>query len=169
MTKGLPMRIALGQTNQLTPEIIQFAHQLGIHDIQFNMFHGSPHLPGEQRSLSFVCWARIDSLDRQYNSLFLTDGHEIGEPHWQIMRDGRLFFSVKKREPQGKNRPDKHIYFSPPIWNPTLSGRWMQICTTYDVDAKIVTHYIDGKEISREAIPDEYLVEHVKIEDERIF
>lgn len=120
-------------------------------------------LPGEQRSLSFICWARIDSLDRQYNSLFLTDGHEIGEPHWQIMRDGRLFFSVKKREPQGKNRPDKHVYFSPPIWNATLSGRWMQIATTYDVDAKIVTHYIDGKEISREAIPDEYLVEQVKI------
>ncbi|MEZ4861522.1 MAG: mannonate dehydratase [Caldilineaceae bacterium] len=43
----LPMRIALGQTNQLTDEIIQFLHQLGIKDIQFNMFHGSPHLPGE--------------------------------------------------------------------------------------------------------------------------
>ncbi|MEZ4619385.1 MAG: hypothetical protein R2867_28295 [Caldilineaceae bacterium] len=41
MMNELPMRIALGQTNQLTPEIIQFAHQCGITDIQFNMFHGS--------------------------------------------------------------------------------------------------------------------------------
>ena len=55
-TNDLPMRIALGQTNQLTPEIIQFAHQLGIHDIQFNMFHGSPHLPGESR------WEYMDLL-----------------------------------------------------------------------------------------------------------
>jgi mannonate dehydratase len=41
------MRIALGQTNQLTDQIIAFAHQIGIQDIQFNMYHGSPHLPGE--------------------------------------------------------------------------------------------------------------------------
>jgi hypothetical protein len=120
-------------------------------------------LPGQHRSLTFVCWARIDSLDRQYNSLFLTDGHEIGEPHWQIMRDGRLFFSVKKREPQGKQKPDKHIYFSPPIWDPTMSGRWMQIATTYDVDARVVTHFIDGMAISSEAVPEEYLVEEVRI------
>jgi mannonate dehydratase len=56
MTNELPMRIALGQTNRLTPEIIQFAHQAGITDIQFNMFHGSPHLPGEQR------WEYMDLL-----------------------------------------------------------------------------------------------------------
>ena len=43
----LPMRIALGQANQLTDEIIAFAHQTGITDIQFNMFHGSPHLSGD--------------------------------------------------------------------------------------------------------------------------
>ena len=56
MTNELPMRIALGQMNQLTPEIIQFCHQLGIPDIQFNMFHGSPHLPGESR------WEYMDLL-----------------------------------------------------------------------------------------------------------
>lgn len=46
-TDELSMRIALGQTNQLTDEIVRFAHQIGVRDIQFNMFHGSPHLPGE--------------------------------------------------------------------------------------------------------------------------
>ncbi|MGI9241078.1 MAG: LamG-like jellyroll fold domain-containing protein [Verrucomicrobiales bacterium] len=120
-------------------------------------------LPGVQRSLTFVCWARIDSLDRQYNSLFLTDGHEIGEPHWQIMHDGRLFFSVKKRDWESPQKLDKHIFFSPPIWDPSLSGRWMQIATTYDVDARLVTFYIDGKAIKSEAVPDGYLVEDVKI------
>lgn len=51
-----PMRIALGQTNQLTDEIVAFAHQLGIKDIQFNMYHGSPHLPGETH------WEYMDLL-----------------------------------------------------------------------------------------------------------
>lgn len=50
------MRIALGQTNQLTAEIIQFAHQTGITDIQFNMIGGTPHLPGEAQ------WEYMDLL-----------------------------------------------------------------------------------------------------------
>jgi mannonate dehydratase len=45
----LPMRLAVGQLNQLTDEAILFAKQLGIQDIQFNMYHGSPHLPGDAR------------------------------------------------------------------------------------------------------------------------
>ena len=52
----LPMRLAVGQLNQLTDEAILFAKQLGIQDIQFNMFHGSPQLPGEFR------WEYLDLL-----------------------------------------------------------------------------------------------------------
>ena len=120
-------------------------------------------IPEEIGSLTFFCWARIDSLDRQFNSLFLTDGHEIGEPHWQIMSDGRLFFSVKKRQWESKERTDKHIYYSPPIWNTSMSGRWMQIATTYDIENRQVTHYIDGRQVSQEAIPEDYLVPEVRI------
>jgi len=50
---ALPMRIAIGQANQLTPEIIEFAHQIGVQDIQFN----TPRLPGESR------WEYADLLD----------------------------------------------------------------------------------------------------------
>ncbi|MCC6166666.1 MAG: mannonate dehydratase [Caldilineaceae bacterium] len=52
----LPMRLAVGQLNQLTDEAILFAKQLGIQDIQFNMYHGSPHLPGETH------WEYMDLL-----------------------------------------------------------------------------------------------------------
>jgi mannonate dehydratase len=52
----LPMRVAVGQMNELTDENIAFVKQLGITDVQFNMFHGSPHLPGETR------WEYIDLL-----------------------------------------------------------------------------------------------------------
>ena len=120
-------------------------------------------LPGEYRSLTFICWAKIDSLDRWFNSLFLTDGHELNEPHWQIMDDGRLFFSVKKREWKSKSQPDKHIFYSPPFWDQSMSGKWIMIATVYDVEAEQVSHYIDGAQISREAVPDGYLVEKVTI------
>tara|TARA_R110002096_G_scaffold67332_13_gene163442 strand:+ start:4574 stop:6139 length:1566 start_codon:yes stop_codon:yes gene_type:complete len=119
-------------------------------------------VPGEHGALTFYCWARIDSLDRWYNSLFLTDGHELQEPHWQIMDDGRLFFSVKKQE-GGKGRKDKHIAYSPPIWTPALSGQWMQIATVYDGDAGTTTHYLNGEQISRDKLPKELVVKKVRI------
>ncbi|MEM7013310.1 MAG: LamG-like jellyroll fold domain-containing protein [Verrucomicrobiota bacterium] len=119
-------------------------------------------VPGEHSALTLYCWVRIDSLDRWYNSLFLTDGHELQEPHWQIMDDGRLFFSVKKQE-GGKGRTDKHIAYSPPIWNSSLSGQWMQIASVYDSSAKTTTHYVNGEQISQDRLPDSMVVEKVRI------
>ena len=123
------------------------------------------NVPGEYRSLTLLTWVKINSLDRWYNSLFLTDGHELHEPHWQIMDDGRLFFSVKKNDRWNpkKGEKDKHIFYSPPFWNSSLSGQWLMVATTYDVDARMVTHYLNGKVLSQEAVPADYLVETVSI------
>lgn len=122
-------------------------------------------IPGSYQSISLVAWVKINSLDRWYNSLFLTDGHELHEPHWQIMDDGRLFFSVKKRDQWDVSRGerDKHIFYSPPFWDASLSGQWMMIATVYDIDSRNVTHFLNGKALSTETIPDEYLVETVQI------
>ncbi len=119
-------------------------------------------IPGEHNSVTFYCWARIDSLDRWYNSLFLTDGHELNEPHWQIMDDGRLFFSVKRQE-ETRTRDDKHIAFSPPFWEPSMSGKWFQIATVYNVDDRTTTHYVNGEAISQDRIPDDLFVDTVRI------
>jgi len=116
-------------------------------------------IPGRHRSLTMMCWVKIDSLDRWFNSLFLTDGHELNEPHWQIMNDGRLFFSVKRRD--AKN--DKHIAFSPPIWSTTQSGQWMHIATVYDGDAATTTHYVDGEIVSVDRIPEDMRIEAAEI------
>ncbi|GIW97970.1 MAG: hypothetical protein KatS3mg111_1303 [Pirellulaceae bacterium] len=128
------------------------------------------NVPGIHQSLSLICWVKINSLDRWYNSLFLTDGHEQGEPHWQIMDDGRLFFSVKKRDvfDRSKGELDKHVYYSPPFWKPELSGRWLMIATVYDVPRMQVTHYLNGQVLSREAIPEEYVVKEVRIDNASI-
>lgn len=110
-------------------------------------------VPGEHRSLTLMCWVRIDGLDRLFNSLFLTDGHELHEPHWQIMDDGRLFFSVRAREVKGKK--DKHITYSPPVWTPARAGQWMHLATVYDGEAQTVAHYADGELLVLEPIPEE--------------
>ncbi len=120
-------------------------------------------IPGDHESLTLMCWVKIDSLDRWYNSLFLTDGHELYEPHWQIMDDGRLFFSVKANEKGTKKLSDKHIAYSPPIWTPADSGKWMHIATVFDGKAMTTTHYVNGKMISRDEIPAELQPDKVRI------
>ncbi|MCB1207495.1 MAG: FecR domain-containing protein [Verrucomicrobiae bacterium] len=120
------------------------------------------HVPGVHTSLTLIAWARINSLDRLFNSLFLTDGHEVGAPHWQILNDGRLFFSVKKYG-SGERVPDKHAFYSPSVWDPSRSGQWMQLAVVYDVPNRSVTQYRDGEIVSHEAIPDDYLVEEVRL------
>ena len=113
-------------------------------------------IPGEYRSLTFACWVKIDSLDRWYNSLFLTDGYEQGEPHWQILDSGQLFFSVRVSAVDGGQKHRKVL--SPPFWNPKLSGKWLHLATTFDVDSKQVCHYLNGQQIHEETIPDHQLV-----------
>ena len=119
------------------------------------------NIPGEFRSLSFACWVRIDSLDRWYNSLFLTDSYQRGEPHWQILDTGQLFFSV--RVSRQKGGPEHREVLSPPFWNPTLSGKWLHLATTYDVDTKTTTHYLNGRQLIAESIPLHQLVETTRI------
>ena len=122
-------------------------------------------VPGEYRSMTFLTWVKINSLDRWYNSLFLTDGHDLHEPHWQILNDGRLFFSVKKYDTNNEStgQQAKYNFHSPQFWDASLSGQWLMIATVYNVDGREVTHYVNGRVLSREAIPEEYLVETVEI------
>ena len=60
------------------------------------------NVPGEFSAFTFMCWVRIDSLDRWYNALFMADGYETGEPHWQIRNDGKMILSVMVDD----SRPD---------------------------------------------------------------
>ncbi|MCS7467615.1 FecR domain-containing protein [Stieleria sp. ICT_E10.1] len=122
-------------------------------------------VPGEHRGLTLMCWVKINSLDRWYNSLFLTDGHEDREPHWQLMNDGRMFFSVKP--PDIDHLPpaerERQVFYSPPFWETSMSGQWIMLATVYDVDQKRVSHYVNGAPISHESIPETFLVESIKI------
>ena len=106
---------------------------------------------GTYQALTLVGWVKVDGLDRTYNALFLTDGYEAGEPHWQIYEDGRLMFSLSYGNPI--NRTNNQVYFSPVIFHAANTGRWHHIAVTYENRRGEVVQYMDGREISREISP----------------
>ena len=124
-------------------------------------------IPGEFASLTFACWVRIDSLDRWYNSLFLTDHYNQGEPHWQILDTGQLFFSVRYKPDDATGeqmeKPTHQKVLSPPFWKPSLSGRWLHLAVTYDAAAGRTTHYLNGEVLHEEKIAKDLHVKTTRI------
>tara|TARA_R110002072_G_scaffold202482_1_gene360378 strand:- start:14162 stop:15853 length:1692 start_codon:yes stop_codon:yes gene_type:complete len=125
------------------------------------------NVPGEFGSLTMATWVRIDSLDRWYNSLFLTDSYQLGEPHWQILDTGEIHFSVRASteasEDQPSVGPPHHVALSPSFWNPSLSGQWLHLAVVYDVENATTTHYLNGDVLSVDRIPDHQLVRTTRI------
>ena len=111
---------------------------------------------------------RIDSLDRRYNALFMGDGCETGEPHWQIRDDGKLMLSVMVDDQRpNPNMPSDagfhRVYFSSPIWDKSMSGQWMHLASIFDPATRQVSHFVNGKRISRQQISADYLIETLRI------
>jgi len=104
------------------------------------------NVPGEYDSLTYSAWFRIEGLDRWLSSLLLTDGHQLGEVHWQMTDTGQLMLGVKA-EPH-----ESHDFYSPSVLGPKDLGRWMHLACVYDGKQGIVYHYLDGQEVSSERI-----------------
>ncbi len=124
-------------------------------------------IPGEFSAFTFAAWVRVDSLDRRYNALFMGDGYENGEPHWQIRDDGKLMLSVMVDDARSlPGHPQSrfhHVYFSPPIWDLSKSGQWLHLASIFDPKNKRVTHHVNGEKISEEAILPEFQVGALRI------
>lgn len=120
------------------------------------------NISGEFDSLTFACWAKIDSLDRRFSSLFLTDNYDQGEPHWQILGSGQLYFSVRPNDTGDKRRGD-HKVLSAPFWTPSMSGKWMHLAVTYDAKTRRTTHFLNGKVLHTESLPADKAVEVTRI------
>ncbi len=126
------------------------------------------NLPGEFPAFTFACWVRIDSLDRWYNALFMGDGYETGEPHWQIRDDGAMMLSVMvddtKPNPVAPNDAGFHrVYFSPPMWDRSMSGRWLHLASVFDPSNRAVSHYVNGEQISTQEMEDRFFIETLRI------
>lgn len=125
------------------------------------------HVPGEFSAFTFTCWVRIDSLDRWYNALYMADGYENGEPHWQIRNDGKMMLSVMVDDsrplPGHAGSRYHHVYYSPSMWNPAMGGQWIHLASVFDPANRQVSHYVNGERLSREAIQPEFFVEKLRI------
>ena len=126
------------------------------------------NIPGEFSAFTFACWVRIDSLDRRYNALFMGDGYETGEPHWQIRDDGKMMLSVMVDDTRpNPNVPQDagfhRVYFSPPMWDLSMSGQWLHLASVFDPANRRVSHYVNGERIHRQEIVDEFFIETLRI------
>ncbi len=105
-------------------------------------------VPGHFDTLSFAAWVRVEGFDRWLSSLFLTDGFEIGEVHWQISNEGELILGISNDGPPNT--------ISDPVIHPGDLGKWLHLAATVDRTSGLVRHYRDGeivKEEHRRGIP----------------
>ncbi|EMB15321.1 LamG-like jellyroll fold domain-containing protein [Rhodopirellula europaea] len=132
-------------------------------------------IDGDFQAFTFACWVKIDNLDQRYNALFMGDGYENGEPHWQIRDDGRLMFSVMVDDSQSVsfyNERDQRVvkdaglhrvYITEPFWEIANSGQWFHLVAVYDPASKRVQQFVNGTRISNEAIEPKYRIDTLRI------
>jgi hypothetical protein len=100
-------------------------------------------VPGEFNGLTLSAWVCVKGLDRQFNSLFMSDGFDPGTVHWLIRNDGVLGLTVFGSDP-GKFQ----ILASPPVLSQDALGIWQHLAVVLDGKAKRVVHYLNGFPVS---------------------
>jgi len=104
-------------------------------------------VPGEFESLTLAAWVRVQGLDRQFNSLFMSDGFESGTLHWLIRNDGVLGLTVIGRDPG-----NYQIFASPPVLTLDQFGMWLHLTMVLDGKAKRVLHYVNALPVSEKPL-----------------
>lgn len=95
-------------------------------------------------SFTLATWVKIDSLDRTFNSLLLTDGYNPGEIHWQLgnfnhNQSGTMVLGVHSNLNKARN------YNYHPFFTRADSGRWYHLAVSLDQNQRLVKTYINGE------------------------
>ena len=104
-------------------------------------------VPNEFRAMTLSAWVCLKGLDRDFNSLFMSDGFDPGTVHWLIRRDGVLGLTVF-----GPQAGKFQILPSPPVSSLEKLGMWQHLAVVIDGKAQKVVHYVNGSPISRQAL-----------------
>ena len=104
-------------------------------------------VPGEFESLTLTAWVRVQGLDRQFNSLFMSDGFEAGTLHWLIRKDGVLGLTAI-----GAGSGNYQICASPPVLALDQFGIWLHLAVVLDGTAKRVVQYVNGLPVSEKPL-----------------
>ena len=100
-------------------------------------------VPGDFEALTLSAWVCVKGLDRQFNSLFMSDGFEPGTVHWLIRGDGVLGLTVF-----GAGNGKFQILASPPAITLDKLGMWQHLTVVIDGKARQVVHYVNGLPVS---------------------
>jgi hypothetical protein len=100
-------------------------------------------VPGNFEALSLSAWVCVKGLDRQFNSLFMSDGFDPGTVHWLIRGDGVLGLTVF-----GPGNGKFQILASPPAITLDKLGMWQYLTVVIDGKARQVVHYVNGLPVS---------------------
>jgi len=119
------------------------------HALEFRSVNDRVRLdvPGEYESLTLATWVRVQGLDRQINSLFMSDGFEAGTVHWSVRQDGVLALTAIGSEPR-----DYNLCISPPALTLNQFGLWVHLAVVIDGGGKQVVHYVNGHPASEHAL-----------------
>lgn len=103
-------------------------------------------VPGTFDQMTFMTWIRVDALPGRAQSLILTDGHQVGRPHWQIEPAGRVRLGMRFSEELIRTQGSKSsAHSSPVLLTPPQIGSWHFICSIYDATESEVRHYMNGR------------------------
>ncbi len=109
------------------------------------------NLPGSYDQLTLTAWLRVDALPDRPQGILLTDGYEIGRPHWQISDAGTLRLGVRI---PSTTKIGATGYGSPVLFTPRNMGVWCCLASVYDRKAGRVSHYFNGEEVSTDPLND---------------
>ena len=104
-------------------------------------------VPNEFRAMTLSVWVCLKGLDREFNSLFMSDGFDPGTVHWLIRRDGVLGLTVF-----GPHFGKFQILASPPVLSLENLGMWQHLAVVVDGRSQEVVHYVNGSPVSRHAL-----------------
>ena len=104
-------------------------------------------VPGEYESLSLAAWVRVQGLDRQISSLFMSDGFAPGTVHWSIRNDGVLGLTVI-----GPGEGNYQIVASPPVLKLDEFGMWLHLAAVIDGGTRRVVHYLNGLPVGEKSL-----------------
>ena len=104
-------------------------------------------VPNEFRAMTLSVWVCLKGLDRDFNSLFMSDGFNPGTVHWLIRRDGVLGLTVF-----GPRFGKFQIVASPAVASLENLGMWQHVAVVLDGRAQEVVHYVNGSPVCRHAL-----------------
>ncbi len=104
------------------------------------------NVPGTCGSVTLAAWVRVQGLDRQINSLFMSDGFDAGTIHWVIRADGVPGLTVIGAD------GGHQILAGPPVLTMDQFGVWTHLAVVLNGPAKEAVHFVNGQPVSRHTV-----------------